>query len=554
MDFSSPARRGTAPVRTLVAQAAALALLLGSAAAQAAPTVYLSDDTTLDYSLTLSYAASVRTSAAAAEYLADLNNDDATRNFKKGGLINNRASALGEVRIKHKNLGFMARGTGFYDSVYRGGNQNDSLSTVNKIGPADEFVSETRKRSGQDGRILDFYGYGNWVVGNDQHLSVKLGQHVVAWGESLFWPNISQGQLPVDATKFNVPGTEAKESYLPVPQISASLTLTDALSVTGYYQFQWKETLLNPVGDFFGSDIFGPGAQFMRLAPGAISSLPDHSFGVVNFAGEMKPKDTGQWGLGLRYQATDALELGLFHYRYHDRVGAMFFDFTGGTQYSSFNKFGSQASPGSTPYYKLAYFEDIKLTGISMSSKIGDSVQFGGDLSYRDGAPVYLDNGAPTRGSYLQANVNALYMMGPSALAHQTTFMGELVHQRIMGADTLTVTGGGPGTDGRFSNYLYEGQTRGSTLLGAGVILDYPSIINGWDLSTNATWTQNIQGSAISGMGRGEKRLTLGATLKYLGNLSLGVTWVNYLSSPSIADGRTMADRDYVTLNAKYTF
>ena len=90
MDFSSPARRGTAPVRTLVAQAAALALLLGSAAAQAAPTVYLSDDTTLDYSLTLSYAASVRTSAAAAEYLADLNNDDATRNFKRGSLINNR--------------------------------------------------------------------------------------------------------------------------------------------------------------------------------------------------------------------------------------------------------------------------------------------------------------------------------------------------------------------------------------------------------------------------------------------------------------------------------
>ena len=73
-------------------------------------------------------------------------------------------------------------------------------------------------------------------------------------------------------------------------------------------------------------------------------------------------------------------------------------------------------------------------------------------------------------------------------------------------------------------------------------------------MSTNATWTQNIQGSAFSGMGRGEKRLTLGATLKYLGNLSLGVTWVNYLSSPSIADGRTMAYRDYVTLNAKYTF
>ena len=44
-------------------------------------------------------------------------------------------------------------------------------------------------------------------------------------------------------------------------------------------------------------------------------------------------------------------------------------------------------------------------------------MQFGGDLSYRDGAPVYLDNGAPARGSYLQGNLNAIYILGPSKLA-----------------------------------------------------------------------------------------------------------------------------------------
>lgn len=554
MRLIKSARPGRGQRRMLALRAIPLALATLGAGAHAASTVYLSDDTTLDYSLTLSYAASARTSSPASAYLNDINNDDATRNFKKGALVNNRASVLGEVRLKHDNVGFLMRGTGFYDDVYRSRNDNNSPATVNKIGPANQFVSETRKRSGQDGRILDFYGYGNWVVGNDQHLSVKLGQHVVAWGESLFWPNISQGQLPVDATKFNVPGTEAKEAYLPVPQLSASLTMTDALSVTGYYQFKWRETRLNPVGDFFGSDFFGPGAQFMRLAPGAISQLPDHSFNVVNFAGEIKPKDSGQWGLGLRYQASDALELGLFHYRYHDRVGAMFFDFSGATNYSSFGRFAQQASPGSTPYYKLAYFNDIKLTGISFSSKAGDSVQFGGDLSYRDGAPVYLENGSPTRGSYLQGNINALYIMGPSALAHQTTLMGELVHQRITGADALTVSGGGPGTDGTFSKFVYDGQTRGSTLLGVGAIFDYPNIFSGWDMSTKVIWTQNVQGSAMSGMGRGEKRLTLGADFKYLGNLSLGLTWVNYLGSPDIKAGRTMADRDYVTLNAKYTF
>lgn len=553
MNLFIAGRMGTPARRRLSRSVLAVAIGTLGSAAQAAPTVYLGEETTLDSSLTLSYTASARTSRPSSVYLNAPDSDDATRNFDRGALVNNRVGALGELRLKHDNVGALVRGNIFYDAVYRSTNDNDSPATVNKVGPANEFVAKTRERSGQDAQLLDAFAYGNFVVGNGQYLGLKLGRHVVAWGESLFWPNISQGQLPVDATKFNVPGTEAKESYLPVGQLSASLTLTDDLSVTGYYQYEWEETRLNPVGDFFGSDSFGPGAEFLRFAPGVISSLPDQSGSVANFAGEIKPRDSGQWGVGLRYQLSDALELGVFHYRYHDRIGAMFFDFTGDTQYSSFSRFGREASPGSAPYYKLAYFDDIKLTGISVSSKIGDSVQFGGDLSYRDGAPVYLENGSPARGSYLQGNLNALYILGPSKLAHQTTLMGEIVHQRIMGVDPLTISMGGIAVD-TSSQYVYDGQTRGSTLIGVGTILDYPGIFSGWDLSTRAVWTQNVQGSAFSGMGRDEKRLTLGADFKYMGNLSLGLTWVNYLGSPSLEQRRTMADRDYVSFNAKYTF
>ncbi len=549
---SKPGNSFISSARSLRVRALPLALAAFGTTALAGPTVYLNDDTTVDYSVTLGYTASVRASKPSSVFLNDVNSDDAARNFDRGSLVNNRASALGEVRLKHDNVGAMLRGNVFYDAVYRSSNDNDSPATVNKIGPANQFTSKTRDRSGQDAQLLDAFVYGNWVVGNDQYLSVKLGRHVVAWGESLFWPNITQGQLPVDATKFNVPGTEAKESYLPVGQLSASLTLTDALTVTGYYQYKWEETRLNPVGDFFGSDTFGPGAEFIRLGSGAISSLPDP--GVINFAGEIKPKDSGQWGVGARYQVTDALEMGLFHYRYHDRVGALFTDFTGTTNYSSFARFGRQATVGGTPYYKLAYFDDIKLTGLSFSSKIGDAVQFGGDLSYRDGAAVYLQNGAPARGRYAQGNLNFLYSAGPNMIAQTTTWLGEVVHQRIMGVDSLTISGGLPGQDGTSSKYVYDGQTRGSTLVGVGAIFDNPGVFSGWDLSTNVTWTQNIAGSAFSGMGRDEKRLTLGATFKYLGNLALGATWVNYLGSPSLSSGRTMTDRDYVSFNAKYTF
>ena len=251
------------------------AITLGSPAAYAAPTLQLGEDTTLDSSLTVNYTASMRTAKQANEYLNDPNNDDGTRNFKRGSLINNRMSLFGELQLKHDNLGAVLRGSYFYDDVYNQRNANDSPDTVNKLGHNDEFTDRTRKLSGNNARLLDAYVYGNFDVGETQYLSVKAGRHLVAWGESLFWSNISQGQAPVDATKFNVPGTEAKDSYLPVGQVSASWSLNENLALVGYYQYEWDKTQLNPVGDYFGSDTFGPGAEFYRLASGLVSSLPN---------------------------------------------------------------------------------------------------------------------------------------------------------------------------------------------------------------------------------------------------------------------------------------
>ena len=532
----------------------AVAVALASGTASAGPTIELGENTTLDSSLTVNYTASVRTAKPAQQYLNDLNNDDGTRNFDRGSMIKNRVSLFGELLLKHDNLGAVLRGSHFYDDVYHERNDNDSPDTVNKIGRANGFSEDTRRLSGSKARLLDAYVYGNFDVADSQYLSVKAGRHLVAWGESLFWPNISQGQAPVDATKFNVPGTEAKDSYLPVGQVSASWSLNEDLALVGYYQYEWEKTQLNPVGDYFGSDYFGPGAEFFRLNAGVINSLPDKTFTGVNYAGEVDARDSGQWGLGARYRLTENTEVGLFHYRYHERVGSIFFDVSGSTQYSSLKSIGERSNTAVAPAYRLGYFEDVELTGISFSSKIGDSVQYAGDLSYRDGASVYLNNGAPTTGQLWQANLNATYILGPSFLAQQTTFLGEVVHQRIEGVDTLVVSGGGPGIDGTFNQFESNTQTRGSTLLGVGAYMDYPAISDGLDLTTKVVWTQNVDGSAYQGLGRDEKRLTVGGDFKYLGNFQVGLTYVAYLSSPDVAQGRLLADRDYLSFNAKYTF
>lgn len=531
----------------------ALSGLAASSSALALPTVEFDNGLVLQSQITANYTLSVRTASPSSEYLADLNNDDGTRNFDKGSLINNRLSLFGEIIARKDNYGAVLRGSHFYDDVYKSSNDNDAPLTVNKTGDHREFTSRARKDSGSKARLLDAYVFGDFPLGEQQYLSVKAGRHLLAWGESLFWPNISQGQAPVDATKFNVPGTEAKDAYLPVGQVSAAWSLNEQLTLTGFYQYEWERTLLNPVGDYFGSDYFGPGAQFYRLAPGVISSLPDTTFTALTYAGDDKPRDSGQWGVGLRYSPTFSTEFGLYHYRYHDRVAAMFFDFTGTTRYSSAPGLDGLGYGPGVPSYKFGYFEDIKLTGLSFTTKYRD-VQIGGDMSLRQDAPVYLSNGAPTTGDLLMTNLNFMYMLGPNRFAHQTTLMGELLNERIQRVDTLQVSGGGAGIDGAYDDFEYDGQTRSSTLLGLGAYFDYPGLFSGWDLNTRVVWMQTLDGSGTQGLGRDEKRLTLGADFKYLGNFQVGATLVNYLSSPSIEHGRLLADRDYLSFNVKYTF
>ena len=535
--------------------AMAVAAALSSPAVLALPAINFDNGLNIDSQITANYTYSFRTRGADSHYLADRNRDDGTRNFDRYASVNNRVSIFGEIIATKDNYGAVLRASHFYDDVYKSDNDNDSAATVNRVvgqgGDEQRFVSKTRNDSGSRFQLLDAYVYGNWPIGEDQYLSLNAGRHLVAWGESLFWPNISQGQAPVDATKFNVPGTEAKDAYLPVSQLSFTWALNDQLAFTGFYQLEWEKTRLNPVGDFFNTtDYFGPGSQFMRFVPGIISDLADlDGINGIRAARDEDPRDSGQWGLGVRWNVDFNTEIGFYHYRYHDRVASMFFDWTGDTRYSSLDTINKLDAAG--PVIKAGYFEDIKLTGLSLTSKIGD-VQVGSDISLRQDAPVYLASGTPTTGDLLMSSANFVYMIGPNSIASQTTLMGELVNQRIMDVDTLSITSGGFTTTE--DDYTYSTQTRSSTLLGLGVVLDYPSIFSGWDLALSGTWQQNLDGSAYQGLGRDEKTLTLGADFSYMGNFEIGTTWVNYLSSPDIDKGRLMADRDYLSFNVKYTF
>ncbi|AXQ28756.1 DUF1302 family protein [Solimonas sp. K1W22B-7] len=390
------------------------------------------------------------------------NYDDGDRNFRKGSLFNNRLTLLGEMGLTYEDYGLKVRGDAFYDDVYHHANDNRQSATLSQTtgninsphqGPVDRFTGDAEYYDGSRARLLDAYVYGSWYFGDDTALNLRVGRHIAAWGESLFFSGVALAQAPADATKANVPGADVKSILLPVNQVSMQLALTPDLTLLGQYKLEYKSTELNPVGEYFSvADVVGPGAQFTyglenplylpNLADVNLLStdlaqylqlvadfaglpagpavnflntalarldpfLPDVPLQIANipmpgqpkyinvlYNGEKKPSDHGQYGVGLKYQLTPNTGLGLYHLRYHSTTPA---------PVQTYGSAPLLVGPGGVPVlstgmmglqvpvtYQPNYFDGIRMTALSFSSSLfGANVA--GELIYRDGVDVLVD-------------------------------------------------------------------------------------------------------------------------------------------------------------------
>ena len=70
--------------------------------------------------------------------------------------------------------------------------------------PFDEFTSATRKAHGRKAELLDAFVFGKFDV-EGMRTTVRLGNHALTWGESLFFGGnaIAGGMVPVDAVKLS---------------------------------------------------------------------------------------------------------------------------------------------------------------------------------------------------------------------------------------------------------------------------------------------------------------------------------------------------------------
>lgn len=379
----------------------------------------------------------------------DVNTNDGNRNFDTG-LVSEVYKITSELEANYQNYGVFVRGTAFYDTQIMDKRndyyKNNSPSQPSQSYPRDDhFSSDTRDIAGRRMEILDSYVYGNWDVAQ-MPLSVRLGRQVFNWGEGIFYRGGVNTTNPVDAAKYRLPGAEVKEVLMPVEAISFNIGLTDNLTMESFYQWNWKETRIDPVGTFYSqTDLFADGGRtaynnFNGTAldtpvPGfgnviglyeSLGSNPllnnalrstglyangvTPAFGntlkVASIGKDYNARNDGQYGFAFRYMAEElnSTEFGLYLVNYHAKEPTIAADL-GGYQGIDMNALtnllssvaGSQAAAlanglatadvmGNIQAHRR-YAEDIRMYGFSFNTTLGPASVFG-ELAYRPNLPI----------------------------------------------------------------------------------------------------------------------------------------------------------------------
>lgn len=282
-----------------------------------------------------------------------VNADDGNLNYDTG-IVSNASKFIGELDLNLGNFGAFARVHGLFDFE----NQNGERARI-------ELSDEAKDLIGRDFEVLDLYLTGSFDLGAVP-VDMKLGSHVISWGESTFIQNSINVINPFDVTKLRTPGAELREGLVPVPMVSASAALNENVTVEGFYQVKWDKTEIDPPGSFFStSDFIGAGGNRVVLGwaaipdtgfsyealgrgitqainadlqgfripspatPNALVPLPqraqpvfDPHFLNVYRRGDNEPEDSGQWGLALRYLAEELnnTEFGFYFVNFHSRL------------------------------------------------------------------------------------------------------------------------------------------------------------------------------------------------------------------------------------------
>ena len=363
------------------------------------------------------------------------NTDDGTLNFEKGKAFSSPVKLVTEVEVKKGNWGAFIRGKAWSDYALEDkGVRHGSFANGYKPGaPLDDSnYEDLAKFTGVE--LMDAYVYGGFSLADKYDTRVRLGRHVLNWGESAFIQGVNQIN-PIDVPALRRPGTEIKEVLLPVGMVSANMGLGNGVSAEAFYQFEWQNSVVDGCGTYFltADATVGPnghkacaGGFQQSLTAGQAAQLsallgrtiaPGDQGGRA--AGAYLPlfatkeaKDGGQYGLAFRFpvNAWDT-EFGVYAMNYHSRVPVLS-TVKGNSPFPLTTQLLGAAAVQEGGFWE--YPENIRLYGLSAATNLG-GVAFGAELSHSPNFPTQLSAGDLLAGLVYGSAPQALALLGVSA-------------------------------------------------------------------------------------------------------------------------------------------
>lgn len=492
----------------------------------------------------LKFSTAYRLKAADPALLISANADDGDRNFGKGP-VSQRLDLLSEFDAQYRQFGFRLSAAAWYDRSYQRTNDNNNPATANHT-PANEFSAEARRLHGRKAEIMDAFFAINDKLG-DTSYTVRLGQHSMTWGETLFFGNngIAGLMMPFDIVKAaSVPNTQVKELVRPVPMLSGQVQVTPSVTLGAYYQVNWQASRLPAAGTYFSTGEITQGGS-------------EPWYFVGSHLADRKASGRGQGGLQLRLR-DDETDYGFYFVRAHAKT------------YQPVVVLG----PGFVPTgYRLDYQEGIRSLGVSASRTFGD-VNLAAEMSARHGQDLAsshsVDTSAVLAGSALPAyavgntlhfNTSMLWSLPRTALFSEASLTAELAWNRVLKVTNNPVVAGSTALDPHATRsalamrLVFEPMFRA---VGDGVDLSIPLGL-GWAPGGSRSMASGPFAMPVNATGD----LSLGAQFSVRDKWYLGLGYTHYLGRTGLATdpvtGRftyqqALKDRDFLSLSLRTAF
>jgi len=389
--------------------------------------------------------------------------DDGRQNFRAGENFSTLFKGIHDLELKYGESGAFVRGKYWYDFEQEDGSQH--FYDISGNGR-----DQASKASGA--QFLDAFVYHNYTIA-ELPGNVRVGKQVVSWGESTFIPNGINSINPVDVSALRSPGAEVKEALVPVPMLYLSQGITENLTAEGFYQFQWKPTVLDNCGTFFGGDSAATGCDDRNvvagrdLPPGVAKNTGGAAAVAAGIddvylprANSRDARDSGQFGLALRWFLPDFndTEVAAYAMNYHSRSPFISETQTTGRYTpiaglpAAVNAAQAQFAAIRGANYFLDYPEDIRLYGLSFATNLS-GIAFNGEVSYRPNMPMQINT--PDLTSAASGNrVSPLFVSGEDRLSPgsiidgykrmpftQAQVTATKLFNQVAGADRLTLVG-----------------------------------------------------------------------------------------------------------------